>query len=67
MPILGKGKLQEQQQGITYKTAGITEVTHLWLNRFRKLLVRYEKTNASYEALLQLAASIIAFRKVGVI
>ncbi|MPM42721.1 IS5 family transposase ISMac11 [bioreactor metagenome] len=45
----------------------IVEVTHSWLNRFRKLLVRYEKTNASYEALLQLAASIIAFRKVGVI
>jgi len=45
----------------------IVEVTHSWLNRFRKLLVRYEKTNASYEALLQLAASIIAFRKIGVI
>jgi len=45
----------------------IVEVAHSWLNRFRKLLVRYEKTNSSYEALLQLAASIITFRKIGVI
>jgi len=45
----------------------IVEVAHSWLNRFRKLLVRYEKTNASYEALLHLAASIITFRKLGVI
>lgn len=38
-----------------------------WLNRFRKLLVRYEKTNRAYESLLQLAASIIIFRKLGII
>ena len=41
----------------------IVEVVHSWFNRFRKLLVRYEKTNAAYESLLQLAASIIIFRK----
>ena len=45
----------------------IVEVVHSWFNRFRKLLVRYEKTNAAYESLLQLAASIIIFRKSGVI
>ena len=45
----------------------IVEVVHSWFNRFRKLLVRYEKTNAAYESLLQLAASIIIFRKLGVI
>ena len=39
----------------------IVEVVHSWFNRFRKLLVRYEKTNAAYESLLQLAASIIIF------
>ena len=32
------------------------EVAHSWFNRFRKLLVRYEKSNSSYEALLHLAA-----------
>ena len=30
----------------------IVEVVHSWFNRFRKLLVRYEKTNAAYKSLL---------------
>jgi hypothetical protein len=37
---------------------------HSWFNRFRKLLVRYEKLDHSFIALNHLAASIIAFRKV---
>ena len=45
----------------------VVEVAHSWFNRFRKILVRYEKRDDTYEALLHLAASIIAFRKVGVI
>ena len=42
----------------------IVEVCHSWFNRFRKLLVRYEKLERSFLALNHLAASIIAFRKV---
>lgn len=45
----------------------IVEVSHSWFNRFRKLLVRYEKTTSSYQALCHLAAAIIALRKVGFI
>ena len=45
----------------------VVEVAHSWFNRFRKLLVRYEKTLSSYLALMHLAASIICWRKVGVI
>jgi transposase len=45
----------------------IVEVAHSWFNRFRKLLVRYEKLTETYEALLHMAAAIIAFRKAGVI
>jgi len=45
----------------------VVECTHSWFNRFRKLLVRYEKTLSSYLALMHLAASIICWRKVGVI
>lgn len=45
----------------------IVELAHSWFKRFRKLLVRFEKTTASYEALLHLAAAIICWRKVGVI
>jgi IS5 family transposase len=42
----------------------IVEVCHSWFNRFRKLLVRYEKLERSFLALNHLAAAIIAFRKV---
>ena len=42
----------------------VVEVAHSWFNRFRKLLVRFEKTTSSYLALLQLAASIIILRKI---
>ena len=42
----------------------IVEVAHSWFNRFRKLLVRYEKLERSFRALNYLAAAISAFRKV---
>ncbi len=36
----------------------IVEVTHSFFNRFRKLLVRYEKKAANYMALLQFACLV---------
>ena len=42
----------------------IVEVAHSWFNRFRKLLVRFEKLDRSFLALNHLAAAIIVFRKV---
>ena len=42
----------------------VVEVAHSWFNRFRKLLVRYEKLERSFLALNHLAASIMAFRKI---
>ena len=42
----------------------VVEVCHSWFNRFRKLLVRYEKLHRSFIALNHIAAAIIAFRKV---
>ena len=41
----------------------VVERTHSWLNRFRKLLVSFEKTKASYDALLSLAAALICWRQ----
>jgi transposase len=43
--------------------AWVVELTHSWLNRFRKLLLRFEKTEASYVALLSLAAALICRRQ----
>lgn len=42
----------------------IVEVAHSWFNRFRKLLMRYEKLDRSFLALNHLAAAVMAFRKI---
>lgn len=42
----------------------VVEVCHSWFNRFRKILVRYEKMDRSYRGLLMLAAAVIVFRKI---
>ena len=44
----------------------MVEICHSGFNRFRKLLVRYEKLERSFLALNRLAAASIAFRKVPV-
>jgi transposase len=45
----------------------VVEACHSWLNRFRKLTIRYEKLHDTHMALIHLAAAIVALRKVGVI
>jgi len=40
------------------------ERLHSWLNRFRKLVVRYEKKAESYEGLLEIACAIIVFQQI---
>lgn len=42
----------------------VVERTLSWLNRYRKLLVRFEKKTSSHEALLELACAFIVFRRV---
>ncbi|WP_099139815.1 IS5 family transposase [Xenorhabdus hominickii] len=39
----------------------VVERTHSWLNRFRRILVRWEKRIENYEAMLHLACSLIAW------
>ena len=61
-------EVQEKRDNPNYKARRwVVEVSHSWFNRFRKILVRFEKFNERYEALLFMAASIIALRKVGFI
>ena len=45
----------------------VVERTHSWLNRYRKLLVSFEKTEEGYVALLTLAAAMICWRQTIVI
>ena len=41
---------------------GVVERTHSWHNRFRRLLVRWEKKSTHYEALIQVASVLAIFR-----
>lgn len=64
--VKGRGQEAKELQRHPGKRARrwVVEVAHSWFNRFRKLLVRYEKLERSFVALNHLAAAIIAFRKV---
>jgi putative transposase len=43
----------------------VVERTHSWLNRFRRILVRWEKLASTYIAMLHLACGIITWRAAG--
>jgi transposase len=45
----------------------VVERTHGWLNRYRRLLIRWEKKVENYLGLLQFVCGIIAFRAAGVL
>lgn len=64
--VKGRGQEADELKRDPKKKARrwIVEVAHSWFNRFRKLLVRYEKFDRSFLALNHLAASIMAFRKI---
>jgi putative transposase len=42
----------------------VVEVCHSWFNRFRRLLIRWDKRADSYLGFVQLAATLIIYRKV---
>lgn len=43
----------------------VCERTHSWMNRFRRMLIRWEKKQENYIGLLHLVCGIIAFRCAG--
>jgi IS5 family transposase len=45
----------------------VVELLHSWLNRFRKLIPRYEKKDWSYCGLLMLACAMVTLNKVKII
>lgn len=53
VPILNKSE----------KKRWVVESAHSWMNRFRRLLVRFEKLASNYYALMQFSFSIITFNK----
>src|ERR687886_724997 len=43
----------------------VVERSHSWMNRFRRILVRWDKKAENYIALLHFACALIAFRAAG--
>ncbi len=43
----------------------VVERTHSWMNRFRRILIRWEKQAENYFALLHFVCGIIAFQQAG--
>jgi putative transposase len=45
----------------------VVEQTHSWMNRFRRILIRWEKLAPTYLAFLHLACAIITWRTIGLL
>jgi putative transposase len=62
--IRSRGEEAEAKQDIPGYRARrwVVERTHSWINRFRRLLIRWEKKIENYLAMLELACAYIAFR-----
>jgi putative transposase len=63
----GEEKRNKEKDPANKARRWVVEVTHSWMNRFRKLLVRYEKLDKTYRGLLMLSCAFIALRKAEVI
>jgi putative transposase len=63
--IRTRGEERQAQQTIPGYRARrwVVEVCHAWLNRFRNILVRFEKQLATHLALLQLACAYIVLKR----
>ncbi|MBV9177511.1 MAG: transposase [Nitrososphaeraceae archaeon] len=57
-------KKNRKKIGYPTKRWVVIERTNSWHNRFRKLLVRYEKKSENYLALVCLACCIIVYRRI---
>lgn len=50
------------QKGVRW----VVERTHSWINRFRRIFVRYDKSTDSYLSFIKFAATTVIFSKIGV-
>jgi putative transposase len=66
--IKSRGEEKSERKQIPgYRTRRwVVERTHSWFNRFRRLLIRWEKKVNNYVALLHFACAWVTFRAVGI-
>jgi putative transposase len=68
-PIRARGeeaKALTQETGFTARR-WVVERTHSWMNRFRRVLIRWDKTVRNYLAFLHLACASITYRQAGLL
>ena len=63
----GEGAKAIQQEAGFKARRWVVEHTHGWLNRFRRILVRWDKSPENYIAFLHFACALIALRAVGLL
>ena len=66
--IRSRGEEAKELNADTRKRARrwVAERTHSWLNRFRRILIRWEKKTENYVGLLHFVFGLIAFRSIGI-
>jgi transposase len=67
--VVARGEEKKQLEAESGKKARryVVEMVFSWLNRFRKLLVRYEKKAFNFLNLIMFACAFIAYRQVDII
>ena len=67
--IARKGADQSKRKRIPgYKARRwVVERTHSWMNRFRRLLIRWEKKEENYLAMLHFACAWITYQQAGIL
>ena len=56
----------KREAGFKARRGGV-ERAHRWMNRFRRVLIRWDKSAANYLAFLHFACALIAFRAAGLL
>jgi transposase len=64
-----RGEEAQELKKNTHKKARrwVVERTHSWLNRFRRILIRWEKKAKTYIAMIHLACGVITWRATGLL
>jgi len=61
MHVRSRGEEAHARQRGKKARRWVVERTHSWLNRFRRILVRWEKKAENYQAMLHFASDLIVF------
>ena len=67
IPVRGQTKNSGAQVPKYRSRRWVVERSHSWFNRFRRLLIRWEKKTINYTALLHLACAYITWHAAGVL